>query len=92
MELGRGSGSFDGRSSVRRMAGTDPLSRRRLSRLEGDIEERSPPTEGTLPLELAGLLLVLLPRLTGDTRLRLVRLGNEPDAEGEDCVGGDCVV
>jgi hypothetical protein len=35
---------------------------------------------GLLPLLLAGLE----PRLTGEARLRLERLGNEPAAGGED--------
>ena len=54
--------------------------RRRLSRLAGELAD--PGTAGTLPLLLAGLE----PRLTGETRLLLMleRLGNEPDAGGED--------
>ena len=59
--------------------------RRRLSRLAGELAD--PGTAGTLPL----LLAKLEPRLTGETRLllRLERLGNEPDAGGEDWAGGD---
>ncbi len=71
------------------MAGTEALTRRFPSRFVGESAERSPLKDGTLPLLLAGLLCVLLPRLTGETRLRLVRLGNEPEAGGDDCVGGD---
>lgn len=50
--------------------------RRRLSRLGGEWLDRS--AGGTLP--------GLLPRLTGETRFRfkLERLGNEPEAGGED--------
>jgi len=93
--LGRGSPSVEGLStSPRRRTGKLLLLiRRRLSRLEGELAE--PGTAGWLPL-MAGLLPLLLaglePRLTGETRLRLDRLGNEPAAGGEDCAGGDCPV
>lgn len=85
--LGLGALSEEARSlSPKRTAGNGPLRRFLLSRLIGELAEL--PIAGTLPLLLAGLEV----RLTGETRLRLrlERLGNDPEAGGDEAAVGDC--